>query len=213
MFSSLFVCDQTLRIFLDFLLPSWYINLILFLRLSSCSLIKRCYLLLKSFVPVIGVPLDLSYCTFYADNNLHLSICSVDISSNLRHIMVFLICKGQCDFSSFFLSFNLFPFSWYDRLIAWETDGLSESLFFVHVSLYTRLYVVFFGRKSSLDFVRDFIFKVRNTLSVSLINPSKPSSTTLVNFQIAIRTFLWMFTFGIFCSYRTRIYIDIQWKF
>ena len=126
---------------------------------------------------------------------------------------VFLICKGQCDLSSFFLSFNLFPFSWYDRLIAWETDGLSESLFFVHVSLYTRLYVVFFGRKSSLDFVRDFILKVRNALSVSLINLSKPSSTTLVNFQIAIRMFLWMFTFGIFCSYRIRIYIDIQWKF
>ena len=83
-----------------------------------------------------------------------MSICFFDISANPRHIVGFFFFfdfQWFFEFWFFVHSFNIFQFSWYDRLTACETVAPFKSFFFVDVSLYKRLYAVFFCRKSSFE--------------------------------------------------------------
>ena len=203
MLCSIFVFNQTPTIFLDPLLPSWYITFIVSLRLSSCFLIKRCYSLLKSFVPVIGLLLDLSYCTFYVVNNLHFVnmffwyLCK---STSYRWFFFFFLIFN--DFLNFdFLSIALTFFNFLG-MIGWlPAKQLHHSnLSFLLTCPYTKDCML-----SS--------FVENQALSVSLINLSQPSSLPLMSFQIVIRKFLLMFTFGILFYIEPLIYIDIQWNF
>ena len=83
-----------------------------------------------------------------------MSICFFDISANPRHIVCFFFFfffDFQCAFHLFAHSFNIFQFSWYDRLTACETVAPFKSFFFVDVSLYNRLNAVFFCIKSGFE--------------------------------------------------------------